>query len=125
MITDDCGGTCTDARRSLCMDTQTHGSTSKDSRGNAYTDDCGSTCTDVSTDITGVHGIMCQYTYTKGTGVQGVTSMDDSTVNTSVRDITNTYGEYIICEPIRDIGMYVVGKIQKGISYDDALQQVS
>ena len=49
--------------------------------------------------------------------------MEDSNVNTVVYGRTNTYDEYGIYKPIWDIGTDVVGKLQKGISYADALQK--
>ena len=35
----------------------------------------------------------------------------------------NVFGEYRMYKPKEGIGTYVVGKIQKRISYDDAIHQ--
>ena len=68
-----------------------------------------------------MHGSTGPYIFTKGMGVHIFTSTDESKVNTVVRGRTNTYDKYGRYKPIRDIGMEVSGKVQKGISYDDAL----
>ena len=86
-------------------------------------EDRGSACTDVFTDSRGVRGSMGLYISTNGTGVHVVMSMDDPKVNTVVRGKTNTYDKYGSYKPIRDIGREVVGKVLKGISYADSLQQ--
>ena len=52
-----------------------------------------------------------------------VTSTDESKVNTFVRGITDAYYNYGGYEPIWEIGKDLVGKVRKGISYADALQQ--
>ena len=73
----------------------------------------------------GVCGRTCPYVPTKGTGVHGVTSMDNYMVRTVVCGRTNAHYEYGRYEPIREISTYIVGKVRKGVSYDDALQKVS
>ena len=82
-----------------------------------------SECTDVSADNMGVHGSTCLYISTKGTGVHAVTPTDESKVKMFVRVRTDTYGKYRREKTIQDIGTYGVGKVRKGISYADALQQ--
>ena len=51
--------------------------------------------------------------------------MEDSTVKTVARGKTNTYDECGKYKPIRNISTEVVGKVRKGISYYDSLQQGS
>ena len=58
-------------------------------------------------------------------GLYVVTSTGKYKVKTVVRGIMKAYVEYGSYEPIQEIGMYVVGKVKKGISYVDALHQVS
>ena len=118
-------GTSTDAHGSTCIDAQTCVSTSKDACGSTCMDDLGSACTDVSTDSTGVHGITCPYIPTKGMGRHGVTSTHNSTVKAVVHCRMNAYENYVSCEPIQTICTDIVGKVQKGISYADALDQGS
>ena len=52
-----------------------------------------------------------------------VTSTDESKVNTFVSGIKDAYYNYGRSKPIWEIGTDVVGKVRKGISYADALQQ--
>ena len=59
------------------------------------------------------------------------TSTDVSTINMAVRVITCAYDKYgmhgpnqVIIEPVSNhMGADAVGKLRKGVSYDDALQQ--
>ena len=132
--TDIHGGMCTDYRRSLCMDTLTREITSKDAHGITCMEDCVSACMDatctedcvsaytyVYTDITGVHGSMCTFIYTKCTDVHVVISTDKSNIKTVIVR-ANAYDEYGRYKPLRDIGTDVVwGKVRKGIRYVDAL----
>ena len=53
-----------------------------------------------------------------------VTSTDESKVNTFVCGRTDAYYNYGRYKLIWDIGMDVLGKARKGISYADALHQV-
>ena len=76
------------------MDTQTHGSTSKDDCGSTSMNACRSAYTDVSTESMVMHGSTCPYISTKGNGVHRVLSTDDSTVKTVVQGITNVYNKY-------------------------------
>ena len=71
----------------------------------------------------GMHRSKGPYISTKGTGMHVVTSTDEYKVNTFVRGITDAYYNYGRYEPIWEIGKYIVGKVRKGISYADALQQ--
>ena len=87
-------------------------------------DACGNMCTDISTESTDVHRITCPYIYTKGTGVHRGTSTEVSMINRLLQGRTNLYDKYEIYEPKQYIVMNAVGKEQKGVSYDDALQQV-
>ena len=82
-------------------------------------------CTDVSTDGTGLHGSTCPYISTKVTGAHVVTSTEKYKLKTCVHGSTNMYDEYGRYKPIRDIGMEVVGKVRKGISYADDLHKGS
>ena len=116
-------GRCTDARERPCTDTQTRVITSKNSRGSTCTDDLESACTDVSTESTGVHGITCPYIPTKGTGRHGVMSTHNSTVKTVLRGRMNAYKKYVRYETILYIGTEILGKVNNGISYADALDQ--
>ena len=77
-----------------------------------------------STDGTGVHRSTCPYISTKDTSVHVVTSIDESKVNTFVCGRTDAYYNYGRYKLIWDIGMDVLGKARKGISYADALHQV-
>ena len=66
---------------------------------------------------------MCLYISTKGTGVHRVTTTNNSTVNTVIHGKNNSYNKYGRYEPKWEIVTYTVGKVWKGISYDDDLQQ--
>ena len=104
------------------MDTQTCIIASKDAPGSTFTDNIGSACMDFSTESTGLNRSTCLYIPTKGTVMHRVTSTDNSTVNTVVCGRTNAYDEYVRYKPIRYIGTDIVGKVRKGIRYDDALK---
>ena len=58
-------------------------------------------------------------------GVHVVTSTDESKVKTFVRGRTDAYGKYGRYENIQDIGTNLAEKVQKGVSYADALHQCS
>ena len=73
----------------------------------------------------GVHLSTCLYISTKDTIVHGGTSSDVSSAKTVVRRRTNTYDEYRRFKPKQDICTDLVGKVQKGIIYADALQKGS
>ena len=105
--------------------TKKHRSMIKYYRGRMCTDAYRSTCTEVSTESMGVYGITCQYIYNKDTSVHRVTSMDDSAIKMTVQGKTNTYGEYGRDKPKHYIGMDVVGKVQKVVSYVDSVHQGS
>ena len=47
--------------------------------------------------------------------------MDDYMVKIVVRWIKNVFAKYGRNKPKQDIGMDVVGKVQKGVGYDDSL----
>ena len=81
--------------------------------------------TGVYTEITSVQGSMCAYISTKGTGVHGGTYTDVSTVKTVVQLIMDAYENYGGYKLKQDIGTDTVGKLWKGISYVDSLQQSS
>ena len=70
-----------------------------------------------------MHRIKGPYISTKGTGMHVVNSTDESKVNTFANGITDAYYNYGRYELIWEIGKDIVGKVQKGISYADALQQ--
>ena len=80
-------------------------------------------CMDVSADNTSMSRNTCPYISTKGTGMHVVTSTYESKVNMFVFGRTDAYYNYGRYKPIWDIGTDVVGKVRKGISYDDALHQ--
>ena len=82
-------------------------------------------CKDVSDENMGLHRRKCLYISTKGTGMRVVTPTDESKVKTFVRSRTDAYDEYGRYEPIQDIGPDILGKVQKGIRYADALQHGS
>ena len=105
--TDACGVTCTDACRRMFMDTQTRGSTRKDSGRSTLTEDRVSACTDatcmedlvsawtdVSTDSTGVHRSMYPYISTKFTVVHGLMQTKKFKAKTALCGRKNTYDEY-------------------------------
>ena len=48
--------------------------------------------------------------------------MDNSMVKMFIYGRTNAYDEYRGYEPIREISTDIVGKVRKGVSYDEALQ---
>ena len=85
------------------------------------TDGLGGVCNVVSTESMGVRGRTFPYIPTKGTGMHGFMYMENSMVKMVVRGRTNAYDEYGRYETIRDIGMGIVKKVRKGISYDDAI----
>ena len=105
------GAMCTEDRVSACT------------VGSECTVDCVIACMYVSADNTSMIRNMCPYISTKGTGMHVVTSTDESKVNTFVRGRTDAYSNYSTYKPIWDIGTDVVGKVRKGISYADALNQ--
>ena len=80
---------------------------------------------EVYTESTIVHGSTCSYIFTKCTGMHVVTPTEKSKVKMVVRVKSNAYGKYRRYGPIWYIGTEVVGKVQKGISYSDALNQGS
>ena len=82
-----------------------------------------SMCMEVSTDSTGVHRSTCPYNCNKDTVVHVVTSTEKYKVKTFICSRMNTYAKYGRYKPIQDIGPDVLGKVRKGISYGDALQQ--
>ena len=84
---------------------------------------CVSMCTDGSSDNMGMHRSNGPYISTKGTGMHIFTSTDESKLNTFVRGIMDTYYNCGRYEPIWRIGKDVVGKVRKGMSYSDTLQQ--
>ena len=95
-----------------------------------FTDIRGSMCADVSTEsmgiynaITIVQGIMGPYISTKGNGMHEGTSTEVSIVKAVVKKRTNVYEKYGGWKTKHDIGTDALGKLRKGISYDDAHQQ--
>ena len=79
----------------------------------------------VSAENAGVPGSTCPYISTKGMGMHGITPTDESKVKTYICVRTDAYDKYGRYKPVRDMGMDVVEKVRKGISYADALQQGS
>ena len=117
MITDGRGSTWTDKHTHVFMSKDGHGSTCMYARG--------STCTEVSTESMGVHGSTRPSIPTKYTGVHRVMCTNDSMIKAVVRGRTNAYGKYGRYKPKWYIGTDVLGKVQKGIIYADALQKGS
>ena len=65
------------------------------------------------------------FSSTKVTVMHVITPTDESKVKTYICVRTDAYDKYGRYKPVRDMGMDVVEKVRKGISYADALQQGS
>ena len=87
------------------------------------TEDRVSVCMDVSDENTDLHRSTCPSISTKGTGMHVFMSKSETKVKTFICGSTDAYDNYGKYELIRGIGEDVVNKVQKGISYADALQQ--
>ena len=72
-----------------------------------------------------MHRSMYLYISTEGICMHRVTSTGNYTVKTVIQERTNEYYRYRRYETKRYIGTDVLGKVRKGISYADALQQGS
>ena len=80
---------------------------------------------DVSAENIGVHGSICPYISTKVMDVHAVSPTDEFKVKKFVCGRMDAYDKCRRYKPVRYIGTDIVGKVWKGVSYADALQQVS